>query len=45
MLANEKITENRLITDRVLAVMYQLIGRRVIKTKKEFAESRRPRFF
>ena len=39
MLASEKITENRIITDRLLAVMYQLIGRRVIKTKKEFAES------
>lgn len=39
MLANEKITENRIITDRFLAIMYQLIGMRKIKTKKEFAES------
>ena len=39
MLANEKITENRIITDRFLAIMYQLIGLRKIKTKKEFAES------
>lgn len=43
MLANEKITENRIITDRFLAIMYQLIGLRKIKTKKQFAESRRPR--
>ena len=39
MLANEKITENRIITDRFLAIMYQLIGLRKIKTKKQFAES------
>ena len=39
MLSNEKITENRIITDRFLSVMYQLIGLRKIKTKKEFAES------
>lgn len=39
MLANEKIVENRIITDRLLAIMYQLIGTRRIRTKKEFAES------
>lgn len=33
MLANEKITENRIITDRFLAIMYQLIGLRKIKQK------------
>ena len=39
MLANEKITENRIITDRFLAIMYQLIGLRKIKTKKQQAET------
>lgn len=33
-----KITENRLITDRFLSIMYQLIGMRKIKTKKQFGE-------
>lgn len=33
-----KITENRLITDRFLAVMYQLIGMRKIKSKKQFGD-------
>ena len=36
---NAKIEENRVITDRFLAVMYQLIGMRVIRTKKEFGEA------
>lgn len=35
----EKIAKNRLITDRLIDVMYYLIGRRVIRNKKEFAEA------
>lgn len=35
----EKIAKNRIITDRFLDVMYHLIGKRVIRNKKEFAEA------
>lgn len=38
-LDNEKTVENRAITDRFLSIMYQLIGMRRIRNKKEFGEA------
>lgn len=35
----EKIKQNRIITDRFIDIMYHLIGKRVIRDRKQFAES------